>query len=129
MVQTSSLQLHPVSGMLQISAPGQNFQPIAVRVTNSSTPPDPVLGASVGFLAYVGRMPGNKPIVWSEESNISQPSMPVILAESQAMVQSDINGLASFAISTDGVAGNAAVLGTATAGNSSVEYEAQQLGP
>jgi hypothetical protein len=129
MVQTSSLQVHPISGTLQISKAGQSFQPIAVRVTDSSTSPNPVMGASVGFLTYIGRMPGNEPIIWSGETNISQPVMPVILAESQNMVQSDVNGLASNSISTGGIAGNAVVLGTASAGNSSVEYEAQALGP
>ena len=128
MVQMSSLQLQPSSGTLQISAPGQSFQPVAVRVTDSSSPPHPVLGASVAFLDYIGRIPGNEPIIWAGESGISQPGMPVILAESKATVQSDINGTANFALSTGGVSGNVAVIGTATAGSSSVEYEAQQLG-
>src|SRR5205823_4393520 len=119
MVLTSSLQLQSVSGSLQVSAPGQNFQPVAVRVTDSSVAPHPVLGASVSFLDYIGRMPGNEPIVWTGESSISQPTMPVILAESKATVQSDVNGTASFALSTVGVSGNVAIIGTATAGNSS----------
>lgn len=129
MVQISSLQLQPVSGLVQTSAPGQGFQPVAVRVLDSSSPPHPVLGANVAFIDYIGRTPGNEPIIWAGESNISQPSMPVILAESKATLQSDINGTASFAISTAGVSGNVAVIGTATAGNSSVEYEAQRLVP
>ena len=129
MVQTSSLQLQSISGMLQIAAPGQSFQPLAVRVTDSSIPAHPVFGVSVSFLDYVGRMPENEPIVWAGETNISQPAMPVILTESKATVQSDMNGTASFAISTGGLSGNVAVIGTATAGSSSVEYEAQQLGP
>jgi hypothetical protein len=87
------------------------------------------MGASVGFLAYIGRLPGDEPIIWAGESNISQPTMPVILAVSQSTVQSDINGIASLALSTGGVSGNIAVIGTATAGTSTVEYEAQQLGP
>jgi hypothetical protein len=129
MVQTSSLQLQAVSGMIQIAAPGQGFQPVAVRVLDSSSPPHPVLGANVAFLDYIGRMPGNEPIIWTGESSISQPGMPVILAESKATVQSDINGTASFALSTGGVSGNVTVIGTATAGSSSLEYEAQELGP
>jgi hypothetical protein len=129
MVQTSSLQLQPVSGMIQIAAPSQSFQPVAVRVLDSSSPPHPVLGANVAFLDYIGRMPENEPIIWVGESSISQPGMPVILAESQATVQSDINGTSSFALSTGGVSGNVAVIGTATAGISSLEYEAQELAP
>jgi hypothetical protein len=129
MVQTSSLQLQSVSGSLQLSAPGQSFQPVAVRVTDSSSPPHPVLGATVSFLDYIGGMPGNEPIIWAGESSISQPAMPVILADSKATVQSDVNGIASFPLSTGGVSGNVAVIGTATAGSSSVGYEAQQLAP
>jgi hypothetical protein len=129
MVQTSSLKLQAVSGTLQICAPGQSFQPVAVRVTDSSSPPHPVLGSSVAFLDYIGRMPGNEPIVWAGESSISQPTMPFILAESEATLQSDINGTAAFALSSGGVSGNIAIIGTGTAGSSSVEYQAQQLGP
>jgi len=129
MVQTSSLQLQPVSGMLQIAVPGQTFQPVAVRVIDSSNPPHPVLGGSVAFLAFIGRTPGNEPIVWAGEAGISQPSMPVILAESQRTSQSDINGVAQFALSTDGISGNVAVLGNAISGSGSLEFAAQQLGP
>ncbi|HUK48424.1 MAG TPA: IPT/TIG domain-containing protein [Terriglobales bacterium] len=129
MVQDSSLQLQPVSGMLQIAPPGQNLQPVSVRVVDSDTPSHPVLGANVSFLAYIGRMPGNEPIVWAGGSGISQPVMPVILAESQTTVQSDVNGLANFAVSTGGISGNAAIVGSATAGNNSINFEAQQLGP
>lgn len=129
MVQTSSLQLQPVSGMIQIAGPSQSFQPVAVRVLDSSSPPHPVLGASVAFTDYIGRMPGNEPIIWIGESSISQPGMPVILAESKAMAQSDINGAASFALSSGGVSGNVVAIGTASAGSSSLEFEAQELGP
>jgi hypothetical protein len=129
MVQTSSLQLQPVSGTLQITTPGQNFQPVLVRAVDMSNPPHPVLGANVTFLAYIGRMPGNQPIIWAGETQTSQPSMPVILAESQSTAHSDINGVASAALTSGAMSGNIAVLGSATAGNSSVAYEAQQLGP
>ena len=55
--------------------------------------------------------------------------MPVILAESNANVQSDVNGMASFQLSTAGISGNVAIVGTATAESNSVPFEAQQLGP
>jgi hypothetical protein len=64
------------------------------------------------------------------EAGISQPGMPVILAKSQATVQSDINnGLASFQLSTGGLSGNIAIIGSATAGNSSLPFVARQLEP
>ena len=52
----------------------------------------------------------------------------VILAESQSTAHSDINGVASAALTTVVMSGNIAVLGSATAGNSSVAYEASTIG-
>src|SRR5438874_4097507 len=121
LAQTSGLRLEPVSGTLQVVGPGQSFQAIAMRVIDSSVPSHPVLGASVDFLAYLGRTPGNEPIIWSGETGISQPGMPVILATSQATMHSDINGIANFPLSSGGISGNVAIVGTATAGTSSLE--------
>ena len=128
-VALSSLQLQPVSGMLQILQSGQNFQPVVLRVTDSSSPPHPVQGANISFQSYTGRMPGNQPIVWGGEAGISQPSMPIILGNSQATVLADVNGLASFSISTGGFSGNIAVVGYASTGAAILQFEAQQLGP
>ncbi|HJT72281.1 MAG TPA: IPT/TIG domain-containing protein, partial [Terriglobales bacterium] len=128
-VQTSSLRLQAVAGTLQVAGAGGSFQPVSVRVVDSSSPPHPVLGASVAFVAYIGRITGNEPIVWAGQSTISQPAMPVILAESQLTIESDVNGIADFPISTAGVSGNVAIVGSATAGAASVEFEAQQIGP
>jgi len=128
-VPTSSLQLQAVAGTLQVVPPGQSFQPAVVRVVDSSSPPDAVLGASVRFVSYVGRMAQNQPISWAGEGGISQPGAPVILSSAKATVLSDINGLSSFPISTQGYSGNIVVAATATAGNSSVPFEAKQLEP
>lgn len=128
-VALGSLQIQPVAGVLQIAAPGQNFSPLRVRVTDSSSAPNPVLGANIFFQDYVGRLPQNEPIVWLGDAGISQPAMPVILAESQLTVQSDVNGFANFPLSTAGVNGDVAILGSASAGNASLHFAAQQLGP
>jgi hypothetical protein len=128
-VPVASLQLQGVAGTLQIGPPGQTFQPVVVRVTDSATPPHSVLGASVVFLSYIGRMPLNQPIVWAGEAGISQPGMPVILAKSQTTVQSDINGTATVPLSAQRISGNIAIVGSATAGSNSVQFAAQQLGP
>ena len=53
----------------------------------------------------------------------------MILASSQATVVSDANGLTSFSISTGGFAGDIAVIGSASVGNASLQFAAQQLGP
>ena len=128
-VPTASLQLQPVTGTLQIAAPGQSLQPVVVRVVDSSLLPHAVLGASVFFQDIVGRVPPNQPIIWTGEAGISQPGMPVILGQAQATVPSDGNGLAAFALSTGGVTGDVAVVGAAGVGSVSFQFAGQQLGP
>jgi hypothetical protein len=128
-VPTASLQLQPVSGVLQIASPGQTFQPVAFRVVDSATPPHSVVGGSVFFQSVVGRVPTNEPIIWAGEAEISQSAMPVIIAQSQATIQSDANGLATFPLSTGGVSGNVAIIGSASIGNVTAQFAAQHLGP
>lgn len=128
-VPTASLQIQPVAGALQVIASARSFQPVLVRVTDAANPPDPVLGANVFFQSYVGRIPQNQPIVWIGESRISQSAMPVILAAPQATVLSNVNGLALFPLSTGGISGSVAVIGSATTGNASIQFAGQQLGP
>jgi len=128
-VQFASLQLQAVSGILQIVSPAQTFQPVVLRVIDSANPPHAVLGAGVLFQDFMGRLPANQPIVWAGEASITQPGMPVILGKSQATVASDVNGLASFPLSTGGFSGNIAAVGSATAGTASQQFAAQQLGP
>src|SRR5579864_400999 len=128
-VPTSSLQLQIVSGNMQIVSPGQSFQPVVVRVVDSATPAHNVLGAGLFFQSFVGRAAKNQPMVWIGEAGISQPVMPVILAEKQQTILSDANGLASFPISTGGISGNVEIAGSASIGNASVQFAAEQVGP
>jgi hypothetical protein len=55
--------------------------------------------------------------------------MPVIIGKAQDTVQSDTNGLAGFPLSTGGISGDVAILGSASIGNASVQFAAQELGP
>ena len=48
-VAASVLKLPPVSGGLQAIRVSDAFRPVWVRVTNSATPPNPVMGARVTF--------------------------------------------------------------------------------
>src|SRR5206468_12263586 len=74
MVQASLLQVQAVSGILQVVPAGGHFAPVAVRIIDSDTPPHAVLGTSVGFIAYLGRLPGNEPILWAGDGSISVPT-------------------------------------------------------
>jgi hypothetical protein len=57
-VGAAALKLQAAAGAGQVVS-GPAFQPLTVRVTDSSTPPNPVLGATVLFQSTVLRLPGN----------------------------------------------------------------------
>ena len=69
-------------GSGQIST-GQAFQPVTVRVTDSSSPPNAVLGAGVSFQTTVLRPGGTLSTGGGGETNPGNPAMPVILAVNQ----------------------------------------------
>jgi IPT/TIG domain len=94
-VAASMLNLQPFSGANQIIT-GTGFQPLTVRVTDSSTPPNPVLGASVLFQSTVMRPAGSDLIVTPGDSTGTQTGMPIILSTTQSTAQSGLGGLASF---------------------------------
>jgi IPT/TIG domain-containing protein len=94
-VSQAQLNLQPVAGAGQIVT-GAAFQPLTVRVTDSSTPPNPVLAASVLFQSTVLRPVGNDPIPQPSNSSGTQTAMPIILGSTQVIVESNADGLASF---------------------------------
>lgn len=104
-VSPSAMQLQPVAGDLQFVALGQSFQPITVRVTDSSAPPNPAQGASVAFQAILGRTAGNAPLISAGDTNIWENPLPIILGSWQQTVSSDANGIASVQPSTGGFQG------------------------
>jgi hypothetical protein len=100
-VPLSQQQLEPVAGAGQVTS-GQAFQPVVVRVTDSSSPPNPVLAAPVLFQTTVMRPGGSPPAGGGGETDPTNPAMPVILSVSQTAATTDINGLASTLPSSGG---------------------------
>jgi adhesin/invasin len=126
-VPASQQQLLPVSGAGQIST-GQAFQPIVVRVTDSSSPPNPVLAAAVLFQTTVMRPGGTSAGGGDGETNPTNPAMPVILSVSQTTVMCDINGLASIVPSSDGFSAPLEVdVGVTTGTNAALDYALRVL--
>jgi hypothetical protein len=94
-VAPALLNLQAVSGAGQVVS-GTEFQPLTVRVTDSSTPPNPVLASSVLFQSTVMRPAGQG--IPPEPGDPAAPpaGTPIILSASQSSIQSDANGLASL---------------------------------
>ncbi len=128
-VPSSGLQLQAVAGDVQLITVGPAFQPVTVRVTDTSVPPNPVLGVSVLFQSLLGRTNNDAPIVAGGDTIITRNPMPIILGTSQASISSDADGLASMQPSTGGFQGALAILGTVTAGPGSMPFQLQSLWP
>ena len=128
-VPASGLQIQPIAGVAQIAAVGQSLQPVVVRVSDFSSPPNPVMGANVVVDWNVELPAGNAPPLNGGDTGMGGDPMPIILYSSQASVATDANGLASFQPSTGGFGGALEILGTAAAGSGSVPFELQWLPP
>jgi hypothetical protein len=116
-VAASLLNLQAVAGAGQVIV-GQPFQPLTVRVTDSSTPPNPILGANVLFQSTVLRPSGNDLAFTSADPTVTQTGMPVILSASQSTTTSNANGLASFLPSIGSLTGILEVAIQVSAGTS-----------
>jgi hypothetical protein len=124
-VPGSGLQIQPIAGVAQIATVGQTLQPVVVRVSDLSSPPNPVMGASV-LVQWNVELPAGSPPPNPEGGNAP---MPIILYSSQASVATDANGMANFQPSTGDFGGPLEILGTATAGSGNVPFELQWLPP
>jgi hypothetical protein len=128
-VPSSGLQLQAVAGDVQLITVGPAFQPVTVRVTDTSVPPNPVLGVGVLFQSLLGRTNNDAPIVAGGDTIITRNPMPIILGTAQASISTDANGLASMQPSTGGFQGALAILGTVMAGPGSMPFQLQSLWP
>jgi hypothetical protein len=127
-VAPSQLNLQPVSGAGQVVT-GDPFQPLTVRVTDSSTPPNPVLAASVLFQSTVLRTAGDNPVLTPADPTVTQTGMLVILSQNQSTVLSNANGVASFVPSAGSFTGPLEVEIQVLAGTTALLQDAMESIP
>jgi len=127
-VAAALLNLQAVAGAGQVVT-RTAFQPLTVRVTDSSTPPNPVLGSSVLFQSTVLRPAGDDPGLATGDSTVEQTGMPIILSASQSSVTSDATGLASFVPSVGAFSGTLEVEIQVSAGTSATLQDAMESIP
>jgi len=115
--------LEPISGGGQIST-GAAFQPVIVRVTDSSSPPNSIMAAPISFFVTVERN------ATGDSGNDGNPVQPVILAVSQTSASTDMNGFANIVPSASGFGAPVEVDVSVTAGVSAgLDYPLQVLQP
>jgi hypothetical protein len=96
-VAASDLKLQRVTGSGQIVLLGHPFAPLWVRVTDSSTPPNPVFGAAVTFQSDSFRIVGNPTVQTGDDDNVgSHPVQKVKLGSSQTVALSDNDGFVNI---------------------------------
>jgi hypothetical protein len=126
-VAGSATNLMPVAGTSQIITLNHPFQPVIMRVTDASTPPNPVLGANVTFQSTVMRpAPGASP-GGSGESNSAQPGEATVLSVSETTVMTDVSGLASLVPSVGLFTGPLEISVMIISGTNSVVYGLEAL--
>lgn len=126
-VPESAVQLQPVAGTVQAALSPQNFQPVTVRVTDLSSPPNPVMGADVLFKYVLERVGDGSDGGSGGDTDFGHDPDPVILYSSQAEVASDGSGLASFRPGTGGLTGTLDIVGTATIGAGNLKFDLRAL--
>lgn len=126
-VATSALKLQAVGGTRQAIAAEQTFQLVTVRVTDSSTPPNPVRGADVVFEQVVCRPGEWSSMQWGDgDTIITWIPAPIILSTLETTVQTDVDGLASV---TPAASGAVEIEGTATSSASSLSFLLESFSP
>jgi hypothetical protein len=118
-----------VAGTNQALTVGQNFQSVILRVTDSSTPPNPVLGALVAFQEVVFRLAPNPPVISLGGIVINPNPAPVIIASLRGSLLSDQSGLVSIPPSTSGAQAALEIQGGASAGTGTLPFQLQSLWP
>lgn len=127
-VAAVALNLQTVAGAGQVVT-GTVFQPLTVRVTDSSTPPNPVLGAGVLFQSTVVRAGGSGLTSVPGDPTNSQNGAAIILGASQSTVQSGVNGLASIVPSAGALTGALDIEVQISAGTAAVLQEVVESFP
>lgn len=123
-VAPAVLKLQPVSGSLQTIRVGQAFQPISLRVINSATPPNPVMGASVSFQSMIFLPDADSPVETIGDGGISQHPMKVLLGSSSRALATDTNGLVSLQPSLGGFSRPLEIeIMATTANGAALQYE------
>lgn len=127
-VAPALLNLQAVAGAGQVVAESA-LQPLIVRVTDSSTPPNSVIAANVLFQSIVMRPVGNNLTLAPGDPAATQTGMPAILGSTQASVPSDANGLASFVPSVGSLSGRLEIEIQVSAGTTAALQDVLEMFP
>jgi IPT/TIG domain len=129
-VAPANLKMGIISGSAQMVGVGQAFQPVAVRVTDSSSPANAVQGANVNFAMMITRPDNDAFLILDPEGAGGSHGMPVILGSSQASVLTDAAGVASVLPTAGSLPGMVEIEILASAGPAAIQqFELESIWP
>ena len=121
--------LQAVSGSAQILPKGQPFQPLVLRVTDGSSPANPVMGVTVTLDTTFARIPADPEPRGNGDSDGRGAGMPVMLGTSEAQLVSAQDGLVSLIPEMAYVNGACDVFITAAVSSAKMQFHMQVLAP
>jgi hypothetical protein len=126
-VPASTQSLQAVSGTRQALASGQTLRPVVVRVTDVTSPPHPVIGATVAVQDIVSRIdPASDPLNIGGIL-IGRNPAPVVITSSRFAMISDNNGQIAIVLSPGNASGSVQIQGTASAGVGVIGFNLQSF--
>jgi hypothetical protein len=119
-------KLETVTGSSQFVLTGQAFQPLVMRVTDSSGADNPVMGVNVVFNTTLAQISVDSSPTGGQQGGESAGGggggMPVILGSSRVQVSTAVNGVASIVPSAGNV-GPCDVFIAVSAGSSTLQFQ------
>ncbi len=127
-VPAESIILEKLAGDQQVVAVGNPVQAVTVRVRDSSSPPNPVLGAVVHFLVTAVKPRIDSRSVVGEVVT-THPAQPILVSLSEFSAPSDAAGSASLLPELKPEWGALVVSVTVSAGNAQASFDLQVVEP
>ena len=128
-VANSSLQVQKIAGDGQMVSVGQSFQPLTVRVTDSSSPANPVRRAALRFEVNAMRWEPPPPPLPPGDNSVGRPVRRIPVAGWTVNVVSDDNGVATLPVVFSASQGAVEVSVHAVAGSGETWFTLQALWP
>ncbi|MBI3474847.1 MAG: Ig-like domain-containing protein [Acidobacteria bacterium] len=130
----SSWRIENVSGTTQVIVAGQPFQAMALRITDSASPANPVMGANLVFDVTIVRIPKDSGGGGGGDDGGGGRGghgggSPIILGTYEVKVATADGGIASWVPNVAGVQGYCDLMIALTAGMASSQFDLQVVEP
>ncbi|MBZ5547611.1 MAG: hypothetical protein LAO22_06550 [Acidobacteriia bacterium] len=114
-----------ISGSTQVVRDGDSFQPLILRVTDSSVAANPVMGVNVAFTTTVARVPPGSGLRTEGDMIVGGTGMTIILGSSSTQAVTTEDGIASIVPTPGAARGPCDLFITVNAGPAVAQFDLQ----